>query len=218
MNPEATLSPDQLLDALNWRYAVKVFDENRKVSDEDWKTLEDATLLSPSSFGLQPYQIIVVTDPDTKAKLREVAWNQGQVTQCSHLVVFAAKKHWTEEDTGHFIDLNAQVRGVESTSLAGYAGMINGSVSSRTPEDVAAWTKRQAYIALGVFLAAAAFLKVDACPMEGFSPEQFDEILGLTDTDYSSAVIAAAGYRSEEDKYAHLPKVRYPHDELFRHV
>ena len=216
--PEATLSPAQLLDTLNWRYAVKAFDENRKVSDEDWKTLEEATLLAPSSFGLQPYRIIVVTDPDTKAKLREVAWNQGQLTQCSHLVVFAAKKSWSEGDTAHFIDINAQVRGVEATSLDGYAGMINGTVSSRTPEALAEWTKRQAYIALGIFLFSAALLKVDACPIEGFSPEGFDEILGLTDTDYTTTVIAPAGYRSDEDKYGHLPKVRYPYDEIFRHV
>lgn len=204
---EATLDGDALLRALNARYACKIFDAARTIPEDIWTTLEDALVLSPSSYGFQPWRFLVVTDPELKKELLPHAWNQAQITDCSHLVVFCARKELTDEDVSKLIDATAQVRGVQSTDLAGYSQMLSSSISSRSPEDLLNWNKRQVYLALDQFLVSCALLGVDACPMEGFVPTKFDEILGLTDV--TATVIAPAGYRSPDDKYGDLPKVRY---------
>ena len=204
---EATLDGEALLGALNARYACKIFDSSRTIAEDTWTTLEDALVLSPSSYGFQPWRFIVVTDPELKKELLPHAWNQAQITDCSHLVVFCARKELTDEDVSKLIDATAQVRGVEATDLAGYSQMLSSSISSRSPEDLLNWNKRQVYLALDQFLVSCALLGVDACPMEGFVPAKFDEVLGLTDV--TATVIAPAGYRSPDDKYGDLPKVRY---------
>ena len=210
---------DHILKQLNWRYATKAYDSTKKISADDWAVLEEAMVGAPSSFGLQPYKFIVVADPEVRAKLRAAAWDQGQVTDASHLVVFAYKKNLTDGDVDRFIDHIAAVRGVDASALAEYSGMIKGSVAAKTPEQVAVWNSRQAYIALGFLLKAAAMLGIDATPMEGFDPAQFDEILGLAGSDYASVVVAAVGYRDEaNDWLASLPKVRFSKEEMIQSV
>ena len=208
-------APDTLISALNWRYATKVFDPSRKISEADLKTLLQSLVLTPSSFGLQPYRFLIITDPQVKAKLRDASLGQSQVTDCSHMVVFLARQQMTEADVDHLIQRIAKVRGVQADSLAGYKGMMMGSlVTGPRAGSVSEWAARQAYIALGQFMASAALLGLDSCPMEGLDPKKYDEILGLNNTPFRTVVACPVGYRAESDKYAQLAKVRFPVEEL----
>jgi nitroreductase len=208
-------APETLIQALNWRYATKVFDPARKITPEQLRTLEESLVLTPSSFGLQPYRFLVIADPEVRARLREASWGQAQVTDCSHLVVFLARKQLTEADVDHLVERIAQVRGVTAESLAGYRGMMLGTlVTGPRSASVPEWAARQAYIALGQFMASAAMLGLDTCPMEGLDPAKYDAILGLADTPFRTIVACPVGYRAESDKYASLAKVRFPVEEL----
>ncbi|CAN5446473.1 NAD(P)H-dependent oxidoreductase [soil metagenome] len=214
----AQTTKTEILSKLNWRYAVKQYDPLRKLSGEDWAFLEEAMTLAPSSLGLQPYKFIVVTDDETKAKLRPAAYGQPQITDASHIVVIAYKKTYDESDAEHFIDRIAEVRGQTRESLADYENTIKASAKKATDGGyIETWNSRQAYIALGFLLETAALLGIDATPMEGFDPAQFNEILGLTD--YSAVAIAALGYRDDKkDWLAPLKKVRLPRHELVEHI
>ena len=196
-------------NALNWRYATKLFNVDKKVSDKDLGTLLESIRLAPSSHGLQPWKIIVVTDKETREKLKKASWNQSQVTDASHLIVFAARKNINDEYIDSFFKRVVEVSKKKAEDIKGHKQMILGSVKSRSPEAIEAWNARQVYIALGFLLETAAFLKIDTCPMEGFDPVQFDEILGLTKSDYTTVVLSPIGYRSDADKYALAPKIRF---------
>ncbi len=208
------LTKQAILEQLNWRYATKSYDATRKVSAEDWETLETALTIAPSSYGLQPYKFIVVTDPEMREKLKPAAYGQTQITEASHLVVFAYKKTLTDKDVEHFVDRIAEVRGQTREALTDYENVLKGSAKRAIDGGyIEVWNSRQAYIALGFLLQTAALLGIDATPMEGFDAAQFNEILGLTD--YSVVVLAAVGYRdAETDWLANLPKVRFPNEEL----
>jgi nitroreductase len=212
--PTATLS-----EALHWRYATKKFDPSRTIPDATWAALEEALVLSPSSAGLQPWRFVVVRDPATREKLSAAAHGQRQPLDCSHFVVFAGRKNYSAADLEHFMSRTAEVRGASRESLKAYEGMISGSLEkARQGGYLDTWMSRQVYIALGEFLVSAALLGVDACPMEGFEPPKFDEILGLTALGYTSLCCGAAGYRAADDKYALAPKVRFRADEVILHV
>jgi nitroreductase len=218
MNPKP-IATSQLLDALHWRYATKVFDPNRKIPADIWATLEESLVLSASSFGLQPYRFLVINDKATREKLMPHAWGQRQVIDASHFVVFAARTSVTEAEIDAFIQRIARVRRVPAESLAGYRGMMTGPLLSEGFKPIAPhWTARQAYLALGNLLTSAALLGVDACPMEGFVPAEFDQALGLSAQGLASVACCALGYRSSEDKYAALPKVRAPKADLVKTV
>ena len=211
----STLSPSDLLAGLKWRYATKVFDSSKIIPAEKWAALEEALILTPSSYGLQPWRFIVVTNAELKRQLLAHSWNQKQVTDCSHYVVFASIKNICEADIDRFLSHAATVRNAPLDSLKAYRGMmvsdiIHGPRGKASHE----WAARQAYIALGNFMTAAALLHVDTCPMEGFIPAEYDKILGLEARGLTAAVCCAAGYRSETDKYAGLPKVRFSHQEM----
>ncbi len=213
-----TVPGDQLIERLQWRYATKKFDATRKIPADVWSTLEKAATLAPSSFGLQPWKFIVVNDPAIRAKLREKAWNQSQVTDASHLVVFARRTNVDRAHIQRHIDRIAQVRSAPAESLAGYRDMMTSFVEKPAPGfDPSVWTSRQVYIALGFFLSACAMMGVDACPMEGFDPGAFDEILGLKKDGFASNVIAAAGYRASDDSSALAAKVRFDDSQVIEH-
>ncbi|NGO37828.1 NAD(P)H-dependent oxidoreductase [Limisphaera ngatamarikiensis] len=213
------MNTDTLLQALRWRYATKVFDPNRKIPAPVWAALEEALVLSASSFGLQPYRFLVVDDPSLRQQLMPHAWNQRQVVDASHFIVFAARTTITEADIDRWIARIAEVRNVPRESLNGYRSMMTGMLldPSFAPQAVH-WAAKQAYLALGNLLTCAALLGVDACPIEGFVPAEFDRILHLPEQGYTSVVCCALGYRSADDKYATLPKVRLPGSELIQHI
>lgn len=214
-----TINSNQLLEQLNWRYATKQFDPNRKISVSDWTTLEEALRLTPSSGGLQPWKFVVVTDPAVRAKLRPASYGQPQITDASHLVVFAAKNNFSEADVDSHLQNVARAQGVPVESLAQFRGMLVGGIVQAMDEAARNnWARNQAFIALGNLLTSAALLGIDACPMEGFDRAQYDEILGLKAKGYSSAVIATLGYRLPTDKYAIAPKVRFSKEQIFLNV
>jgi len=215
----SSINSTQLLGQLNWRYATKQFDPNRKINAHDWAVLEEALLLSPSSGGLQPWTFIVVTDPAMRAKLLPASYGQPQISDASHLVVFAAKKDLNAADVDAFIKRTSDVRGVPVESLATFRdALVGGIVNAQDQPGRQAWASRQAYIALGTLLTSAALLGIDACPMEGFVAAQYDAILGLEKRGFTTAVICTLGYRSEKDGYARLPKVRFPKEQVFTRI
>lgn len=203
------VSPETVLAQLKWRYATKKFDPTKKIAPELWAQLESAAIHAPSSYGLQPWKFVVVTDPEVRKKLHPVSFNQPQILDASHLVVFVAKNPPTPADIDAYVARTAQVRGTTVEALDGFKQMMLGSLSRMDSAQAHRWAARQTYIALGVFLASAALMGVDACPMEGFLPEKYDEILGLKEQGLGSVVLATAGYRSADDKNAALAKVRF---------
>jgi len=206
------------IENLQWRSAIKKFNPAKKLTAAQLDGLLSAVQLAPSSYGLQSYKVIVVQDAETKAKLRAAGYDQAQITDSSVLFVFASLTTLDEDFGKKFIDLIASTRNVARETLQGYEQIILGTLSSRTDEQKVAWSHRQAYIALGVLLSAAAELGVDAGPMEGFDAEKFDQILGLKEKGLTTSVIAAVGHRAEDDVYSKMIKVRRPKEELFIHV
>ena len=213
-----TLSTNALLARLHWRYATKKFDPAKKIHPSIWSALEQALVLSPSSYGLQPYRFVIVNDPAIRQRLRAVSWDQPQVTDASHLVVFARKLALTEADVERFVALIAATRSTARSSLQGYYDMMVGDlVKGPRSAWIQEWTARQTYLALGNLLTSAALLGVDACPMEGLDVARYDDILGLTANGFGTTNVCALGYRAADDKYADLKKVRFPNDELIEH-
>lgn len=205
----------ELIEALQWRYAVKRFDSDKKIPEADLQALLEATRLSASSYGLQPYRFVLVNDPELRNRLKAASWNQAQITEASHMLVFAAKTDLSEADTEAYMQLISATRGVPREALQGFADAINGKINAVSEGDRTTWAAHQAYIAVGNLLAAAAQLRIDACPMEGFSPEQYDEILELDQLGLTAKVVVTLGYRSSEDGMANAPKVRMPAEQLF---
>jgi nitroreductase len=203
-------SANDLLSALNWRYACKVFDPAEKIPAETWAALEASLVLTPSSYGLQPWKFLVVQDAGLRQALVQHAWNQRQVSDASHLVVMAVPKVMSEAHIDANLMRVAEVRGGTPDALMGFRKMLtqfrDGAEAKGGLEQ---WAKLQAYIALGQFMLSAALLGVDTCPMEGFVPAKFDEILGLEAEGWTTAVLCPAGYRHPDDRYAGLPKVRF---------
>ena len=216
----SALSPEQLVQHLQWRYATKQFDPTRKIPESTWDALEKSLMLSPSSFGLQPWKFFVIHPPQIRQQLVEYSWGQTQVVEASHLVVLAIKKSVNADDVDRYMQRTAEVRQVEAESLSGFANVIKTFLEHpKNPDfNVNDWAARQVYIALGQFMTSAALLGIDTCPMEGFIPAKYDEVLGLTGTGYASVVVCPAGYRHPEDKYAHLPKVRFKQEDIIEQI
>lgn len=204
-----------LLENLNWRYATKKFDSTKTIAAETWAALEDSLVLTPSSYGLQPWKFWVITNAELREQLKPLSWNQAQVTDCSHYVVFAIKKNLSLEHLDHFIARTAEVRGITIEAIAGYRNiMASDVIYGPRSLTVNEWATRQVYIALGNFMTSAAMIGVDTCPMEGIEAPKYDKLLGLSEKGYATVVACAAGYRAEDDKYANLAKVRFLKDEV----
>lgn len=208
----------ELLKNLEWRYATKKFDSTRKISDADIFKLKRAIQLSVSSYGLQLYQVVVIEDPEIRKKLLPVSWNQSQITDASHLFVFCNYKEAQHEAIDYFIRRTAEIQEVDLTRLSGYGDFIKSKLSEKSDIEKSSWLNSQTYLALGNLLNACAELKIDACPMEGFEPDAYAEILGLKDKGLEAAVIAAVGYRHKDDNTQSSPKVRKPMNLLFEEL
>lgn len=204
----------ELLDKLNWRYAAKAMN-GETVPQEKVDRILEAARLAPTSSGLQPFEIIVVTNAELKEKIKAVAWNQSVVTDCSHLLVFAAWDNYTEERINKMFDLTNEIRGFKNEGWENYRKQLLGIYPQRDPEVNFQHAARQAYIAFTEALTAAAFEEVDATPMEGFDPDAVDEILGLREKGLRSCVLLPLGYRNaEEDWLVNLVKVRRSKEDL----
>ena len=197
------------IDQLNWRYATKRMISDKIVPQEKINTIVEAIRLSASSYGLQPYHLVVVQDKELLEKIQSIAYNQPQVGEASALIVFAVWDKATSERIDTFFDLIASERKIPVEALAGYKGMVSGTVNGLDEATAFGWMSRQAYIGLGTGLAAAAIEEVDSCPMEGFNSAGLDELLGLSEKRLKSVVVMAVGYRDEDnDPTSHAKKVR----------
>ena len=214
------MNPPELLKSLEWRYATKLFDPAKRIPDATWHALERALVLTPTSYGLQPYQFLVITDPAIRSALLPHTWGQKQVVDCSHFVVFTAKTKTTEADVDKLIRRTVEIRKLPAAEALGpYRYMMLGDVVNGPRGKIAhEWATRQTYIALGNLMTCAAVLGVDACPMEGLIPSEYDKVLNLIGSGYATVVACALGYRSADDKYAKLAKVRYDAKEIVRHI
>ncbi len=215
---ESATKVEEYLDHLNWRYATKRFDPDRKIPDHLMDALLESVRLSASSYGLQPYKVLVITDPELRSTLRPLCWNQAQITEASAVLVFANYADFDGELIDSYLDTVSKVRNVEPDQLKGYGDFMKSKLLDLPSETKANWTARQAYIALGNLLSAAAAFRIDACPMEGFEREKVNELLDLPSKGLSAAVMAPVGYRSEADATQHNNKVRRPENELFVHL
>ncbi|WBM73584.1 NAD(P)H-dependent oxidoreductase [Saprospira grandis] len=208
----------ELLDKLKWRYAAKAMN-GQKVPEEQIDQIIEAISLSPTSSGLQPFEVFVITDQEVKEKIRPVAWNQSMVTDCSHLFVFAAWDTYTEERINYMFDLTNEIRGFKNEGWENYRQQLLKFYPQREAELNFQHAARQAYIAFTNAINAAAFLGLDATPMEGFEPEAVDEILGLKEKGLRSCVMLPVGYRdAENDWLVNLKKVRKPLNKLVNRI
>lgn len=203
------MKPTDLIESLKWRYATKQFDASKTIPTDTLEALTDSLVLTPSSFGLQPWHFFVISNPATREELLPHSWGQKQITECSHLVVFAAKKNLSEENIDQFLKKTVSVRGGELSDLDPYREMMVGFTNNMDEAAKLQWAKLQSYIALGQLMTAAAVLGIDACPLEGIVPAEYDRVLDLNEKGLTTSVACALGYRSEEDKYAQAPKVRF---------
>ena len=213
------ISEVDLISALQWRYAVKKFDATRKIPDAQWRALIESAVLAPSSFGLQPWRFVVVQDPKLREALVAHSWGQRQVVDASHMIVFAQRKGLAAADVDRYVKRIAEVRKTPVAELDGYKNVMLGFVAQPKEKlDVDAWCGRQLYIALGQFMAAAAMLGIDSCPMEGLAPAKYDELLGLRAQGYATVCACPVGYRAPDDKYSVAPKVRYATEDVVKYV
>ncbi len=199
----------------NWRYATKKFDSTKKISKEDLNLLKEAIRLSSSSYGLQPYKIIIVENQELREKLKPASWGQSQVTDASHLIIFANETSISEEYIDHYLQNICIIRDLPKEAMNGYGAYMKSKVLNLSPEEKKVWTAKQTYLALGNLLNAAAELQIDTTPMEGFIPEQVNEILGLNELGLNASLMATIGYRHEEDSNQFNKKVRKSNEELF---
>ncbi len=209
------MNGENSIKGLNWRYATKRYDASKKLSAEQVRLIKEALRLAPNSFGLQAWKFVHVTDPETRKALSAVAWNQPQITEASDFFVLASYVSIDEAFVDKFVKSIAETRGVTAESLDGYKKAIMGSIKGRSPEELENWLARQVYIPLGVALTVAAENRIDASPMEGFNPDEFDKILGLDKLGLKSRVLLAVGFRSPEDAVQNYKKVRLGEDEVF---
>jgi nitroreductase len=206
---------NSFIENQQWRYATKKFDASKKISASDFEILKEAIRLSSSSYGLQPYQVIIVENSELRKKIQPVAWGQSQIVDASHLFVFANIINFGEEGIDAYLNNMIRTRGLSAEAVSGYGGFMKSKIVPLPQEDKNAWTSKQTYLALANLMNAAAELKIDVTPMEGFEPEKVNEILGLNQIGLNATLLAPVGYRHEEDATQFYAKVRKSNEELF---
>lgn len=205
----------QVLNNLKWRYATKKFDADKKISDEKLSCLKEAIRLSASSYGLQLYKVLIVSDPEIKKQLQPLCWQQSQITDCSHLFIFCSYKNYNDDYVDEYIELVSAEQGLEHTTLESYGTFIKSKVSEKIPAEQTAWLERQPYLAVSNLMMACAEQQIDTCPMEGFTPEDINRFFQLDNKNLNAVVMVAVGYRSKDDIAQHRKKVRKAEKDLF---
>ncbi len=209
-----SLETPSVLDQMNWRYAVKAFDPNKKLSARQLHELLEVVRMAPTAYGQQPFTVLNIEDPATRTALLSASYGQEKVVNASHLLVFAANTQLNESTVNTYIKQAAQARNVEESALAGFGKVVKQTYAAMTDAELTAWAQKQTYLALGFLLSAAAQLEIDACPMEGFNAAEYNTILGLTQKGLTATVIVTLGFRSANDAAQHLAKVRKPMNQL----
>ncbi len=212
------MTPTDWIEKLEWRYATKQFDKTKKIPADIWESIEDSLIITPSSFGLQPWKFIVVEKESVRQELLPHSWNQPQVVDASHLIVLVAQSPIQQDDIDKFIRSTHETRGGDIADLDMYKGMMSDFISTMDDEQLTTWAKNQVYIALGQLMSTAAALGIDACPMEGIVQSEYDTILELDGTGYTTVLACPMGYRDANDKSAQAPKVRYSKESIISHI
>ncbi|PKH50651.1 NAD(P)H-dependent oxidoreductase [Tenacibaculum sp. Bg11-29] len=202
------------IESLQWRYAVKKFDENKSLSEIQINTLKEAFNLTATSYGLQPVKMLVIKNKEIQQKLVEHSWNQPQVLQASHVLVLCIPKEYTIKDIDTYFSLVKTTRNTPDEILNPFKEMLISSIGNKSQEELKVWNKNQAYIALGNLMTVAANEQIDSCPMEGFVPEKYDEILELDQHNLTSVLVLPVGFRAEDDYMKDLIKVRKKTEEV----
>ena len=206
---------NSFIENQNWRYATKKFDASKKIAEQDLNILKEAIRLSSSSYGLQPYKIIIVESPELRAQLQPAAWGQSQITDASHIIIFANEVNFGAEGIDSYFKNVSETRNTSLESMKGYMDFMKRTITALSEEERNIWSSKQTYLALGNLLNAAADLKIDVTPMEGFVPAQVNDLLGLDKLGLNATLIATMGYRHDEDATQHFKKVRKSNEELF---
>ena len=198
-----------ILEPLRWRYATKKFDDQRVLNELQVDQLLEAGNLAATSYGLQPYKFVVIRNQKIQDQLVAASYNQAQVAEASHVIVIAVRDDIDADYINNYTDLMEKTRGLPSGTLDGYRNVMLGTVGRMQPEEVIKWASKQAYIALGTMLAAAATMSIDTCPMEGFMPAEYDQLLDLDAKNLKSVLVLPIGYRADDDPNQHAKKVRW---------
>jgi nitroreductase len=206
---------NKIIEALEWRYAVQKYDSSKRISDSDLDILKESIRLTPTSYGLQPFQVLIIEDKNIREKLKEASYGQSPVLDSSHLIVFAAHKNIHHEHVDLYMENVAKTRNLQIEQTKGFGDFIKGTIAPMTEAQIVPWNTKQTYLALGFLMHTAAELRIDATPMEGFNVATFDKILGLSEKGLTTTVICPVGYRSIEDKNQFQAKVRKGQSELF---
>jgi nitroreductase len=208
----------KLLDDLQWRYATKKFDPNKVVPEETVTGLLQAANLAATSYGLQPLKFVLVRNQELQNHLVASSYGQNQVADASHIIVIAIRKDIDADYVSGYVDYTESEREIDPGALDQFKSVIIGFLSRMSDEEKSTWAAKQAYIALGFLLTACSAARIDACPMEGFVPSEYNEALGLTDLNLSACVVVPIGYRAEDDKYSSLKKIRRPLEEMVHEI
>lgn len=196
------------IESLKWRYAVKKFDQNKSLTEAQINILKEAFNLTATSYGLQPVKLVVIKNKEIQQSLLAHSWNQQQVADASHLLVLCVQKELTSEDIESYFNLVKRTRNTSDEIINPFKNFLKDTINSKSKEEISSWAKNQAYIALGNLMTVAANEKIDSCPMEGFNPEKYDEILDLKKYNLKSALVLPVGFRAEDDYMKDLKKVR----------
>lgn len=208
----------KIIENLKWRYATKKFDSTKKIPQKELETLLEALQLSASSYGMQFYKFLIIKNSQVREKLKEASWGQAQVSEASDLIVMCSIKSIGDAHVDTAVANTGEIRSIPSQDLNGYSNFVKSKVNELNKEEKMHWTAKQVYIALGFALSACAELRIDACPMEGFDPQKYDEILGLSAKGLEATLVLPIGYRSQDDKSQHLKKARKSKENLFEMI
>ena len=213
-----SIKGETLIKQLQWRYAVKFFDPQKKIPEETISQILQSLILTPSSYGMQPWKFFIINDETKKKELRKISYDQAQITDCSHLIVLAAKTKITQKEIDEWIKQISQIQQKPLSKLESYREMITQSIGKMPQEKQHQWAKNQVYIALGQLLCTLSMLKIDACPMEGISIQEYDKYLHLPEGNLQTAVACTLGYRSPQDKAAQNLKTRFPAKKIIKYI
>ena len=197
-----------IIDSLKWRYAVKKFDTNKNLSEKQIETLKEAFNLTATSYGLQPLKLVIIKNKKIQEKLVPFSWNQQQILQASHLLVICIKDNYTTKEVENYFNLVQKIRNTPDEVINPFKKFLTAEIAKKTQEELYTSNKNQAYIALGNLLTVCASQEIDSCPMEGFTPEKYDEILDLTKNNLKSVLVLPVGFRASDDYMKDLTKVR----------
>ena len=210
----STVQRNDFLSAMDWRYAVKKFDSSAQLSDQEVAQLLEVVRMAPTAYGQQPFKVLNIRDKAVRQKLLSASFGQDKVVNASHLLVFAIDTGLGEESVQQYMELTAATRNISVEAVEGFGNVIKNTYQAFGKEGVEQWAAKQAYLAQGFLLAAAAVMKIDTCPMEGFDPAQYDEILGLKEKGLHATVVVTLGKRAEDDTTQSLAKVRKPMEQM----